>query len=153
MSQPIHFSPAALRRRWLLWAVYLISWTTALVVPVPGGAFLEVEVFQVTRKFLIAKSLHILAYAGLAILSGRLLIAARFRWAMMFFLMFHGCATEMIQLYLSYRSGLLMDVMFDNIGIALGVAVSWKYWTAPDRLIATKTGTPEEEEECTPVRQ
>ena len=145
-------SPVVRRWRWLLWSVFVIVWTTALVIPVPGDAFVNIESIRINLKFVLAKSLHVFAYAAMTVLSGRLLIAPRFRWAMMYFLMFHAGLTEIIQERLVYRSGLLMDVMIDSAGVALGVAVSWKYWTAPAPVTAATPAEPKVEEECAPLR-
>ncbi len=71
-----------------------------------------------------------MAYGVMTMLGGRLLVPVRYRWIVMFFLMFHAAATEFIQLHLSYRSGLVMDVLIDHIGVGVGAALSWRYWTA-----------------------
>lgn len=152
MSDPLEISPAVRRRRWLLWFLFVFLWTTALVVPVPGDTILDFQHIRINVKFVLAKTLHVLAYAGMTILSGRLLIAPRFRWAMMYFLMFHAGLTEIIQERLVYRSGLLMDVMFDSVGVALGVLVSWRHWTAPATANRKPVVVPDEEEACAPVR-
>jgi VanZ family protein len=153
MANRIDTSGPLFRWRWLIWSIYVALWTTALVVPIPGDTFLErVQVLRITLKFLLAKTLHVLAYGGMTILSGRLLVPPRYRWAVMYFLMLHAGATEFTQLHLVYRSGLLMDVMFDSLGIALGVLASWRYWTAPELPRPLPMTAPDEEEACAPLR-
>jgi VanZ family protein len=51
---------------------------------------------------------------------------------MMFVLMLHAWGTEMLQeMLVDYfnRGGQLSDVAFDVMGIVIGVAISWKWWT------------------------
>ena len=121
--------------RWLIWTGYIIFWTIALEAPVadtgmlPGGELIE------THRVLMAKSVHISVYVLMAILSAWVRTPARFRWLMMAFLMVHATGSEMWQVALEpycHRTGLLTDVVFDNVGILIGILVSWKWWTRPD---------------------
>jgi len=43
--------------------------------------------------------------------------------------MAHAAATEWVQLHVSNRTGTIQDVILDHIGIALGLAFSWKWWS------------------------
>jgi VanZ family protein len=118
--------------RWLVWLAFLVLWTTALLVPVPTGPWdLEpVHVFEVELKLLIAKTVHVSAYALFTILTGWLQVPARLWWLLLFFVTVHGTATELLQLLTPSRTGQLLDVGFDNLGVALGLLLSWKWWSA-----------------------
>jgi hypothetical protein len=120
----------AARWRWLIWAVYFIAWTTMLVVPTPEVGTWTIGEDKLDLKYLFSKSLHVGAYAGLAVLTGWLRVPARWRWLLLFVLMAHGTATELIQTHVVSRTGCLEDVGFDNLGIALGLLLSWKWWSA-----------------------
>jgi VanZ family protein len=117
--------------RWLLWAAYVAAWTTALLLPVPETGDWTVEELSLDLKFLFAKSLHVAAYAVMAGLTGWLRAPSRYRPLLMLFLMAHGTVTELLQLYVSHRTGSLADVAFDNLGVALGVLGTWRWWSAP----------------------
>jgi VanZ family protein len=119
--------------RWLIWLVFVTLWTVALLIPAPEPEALEGEVFFFTRRALVAKSLHVLANTVMTILSAWLFVPTRYRWLLIFFLMVHAGVTEQLQIMVAYRSGLLMDVLFDHLGVALGVALSWQWWTRPDK--------------------
>jgi hypothetical protein len=120
-------------RRWQIWLTLVIVWTIALEFPVPDPGDIPAREFILSLKFIVGKTMHLMIYAWLAAYSARLDVPARFRWLLMFFLMFHAWATEMLQRALSHwfhRGGSLTDVGIDILGIAIGVAFSWKRWTA-----------------------
>lgn len=123
--------------RWLVWSLFCLAWTAALIVPVPPPDELPLGELLSARRVLVAKSVHVGAYATFAILSGWLPVTFRWRIFLMFFLMLHAVGTEFIQLHLSYRSGTLADVLFDCLGIALGCGISWRWW------LREGTGLPE----------
>jgi VanZ family protein len=116
--------------RWCIWGTYVLLWTALLLTParaindLPG-----VDLFQPFR-YAAAKSLHVTAYAIMTILCAWLQVSARWRWLLVFFVMAHATLTEHIQQYVPGRTGDLHDVGFDNIGIAIGLALSLKWWTA-----------------------
>jgi hypothetical protein len=119
--------------RWLIWLGFVLAWTIALELPVPETADLPGGEVIATNKFLFTNSVHVAAFAVMAILSGWTPLAPRYRWVMMFFLMLHAWGSEYLQELLHsicFRGGKLEDVGFDVIGILLGVAASWKLWTA-----------------------
>jgi hypothetical protein len=122
--------------RWLIWAAVVIVWTLGLEFPVPKPEHIPAGEFIIERKYIIGKTLHVSAYALLAILSAWVPTPPRYRWLMMFFLMVHAWGSEMLQEALNpwfHRGGSLSDVGFDVVGIVLGLAVSWKWWIAvPD---------------------
>jgi VanZ family protein len=119
-------------RRWLLWLAFVALWTTALLVPIPQHP-LTLAGADPNLRFPIAKTIHVLAYATFAILTGWLGVPARLRWLLLFVVMAHAPATELLQRLLpTGRTGTLADVGFDHLGVALGLLVSWKRWSAAD---------------------
>jgi VanZ family protein len=118
-----------LRLRWLIWLVFVLAWSIALVVPLKGGS--DWVVNDINVKFLFAKSVHIGAYAVLAMLSGWLFVPARFRWMLVFFMAAHATSTELLQQLVPGRTGTLNDVGLDLIGIGVGFLLSWKWWSEP----------------------
>ena len=115
--------------RWPIWAIYVLAWTVALLVPVPASAHAETQYLVIDRKFVFAKVVHVSAYAVLAGLTGWLRAPMRWRFLLMFFLMVHATVTEMLQDLTDLgRTGALVDVAFDHFGIALGMAATWHWW-------------------------
>lgn len=120
------------RLAWLGWAVFTVAWTIALTSPIDtplpsaGGVAFWLEV-----KFYIAKTLHVCVYAAWAAATGWLRPAPRWRLVLLFFLLTHGVATEQIQTFVPDRTGSLRDALLDHLGIALGVAAAWRWWTEP----------------------
>src|SRR5947209_4497701 len=104
--QPTRFSPG---RRWLVWLLYAVAWTTMLVIPISGSGPWKVAQLDIDLRAVVAKSLHVSAYALFAILSGWLFVPLRFRWLLMGFLMAHGTIMELIQLHVPGRTGSLHD--------------------------------------------
>jgi hypothetical protein len=124
------------RWRWRLWLVYVLAWTTALLVPVPDTGHWSVGDVEFDLKFVVGKALHVSAFALMAVLTGWLQVPVRWRFLLMFGLMAHGTVTEMLQYTIEFinRTGLLTDVALDDFGIAIGTLLSWKWWTAPDQV-------------------
>ncbi len=118
------------RWRWLIWIVYVAAWTTALLMPVPETNW-AIQGVEIDLRYLFAKFVHISAYAVLAALSGWLRLPYRYRWLLVFFVMAHGTVTELIQDYTPHRTGALGDVGFDNLGVAIGLLLTWKWWADP----------------------
>jgi VanZ family protein len=121
--------------RWLIWSIFIVAWTIALELPVPHTESLPGGDIILSRKKLIAKTAHVAAYALLTALSAWVPMPARYRWVMMFLVMAHATGTELLQDALHEycgRGGELYDVGFDQLGIILGAAASWKWWTRPD---------------------
>ena len=116
--------------RWLVWLAYSTAWTVALVVPLHVMSFGDAG--GVDIKYVLAKTVHICAYALLAILTGWLRVPSRYRWMLMLLLAAHGACTEFVQeQFVEGRTGLLSDVLLDLTGILLGSLLSWKWWTDP----------------------
>jgi hypothetical protein len=122
-----------LRWRWWIWGAYVTAWTVALIYPVVPQVGLEGTPELLTIRMIVAKTVHISAYAVLAALTGWVRAPMRYRALLVFFLMAHGTATEMTQLAMeelgwSARHGELHDVAFDNLGILIGILAGWKWW-------------------------
>jgi glucan phosphoethanolaminetransferase (alkaline phosphatase superfamily) len=115
------------RWRWLIWTCYVLSWTTALLMPSFAQQNLHLTFGEST--FLIAKTVHVTAYAVLAVLTGWLGTRGRLRWGMFAFLLVHAAGTECLQYAMNLgREGSPRDVLLNLVGIGLGMAVSWKWW-------------------------
>jgi hypothetical protein len=134
---------------WLIWFAFAAIWTVGLILPMPGDAPFHGPL-HITFKFILHKTIHILAYVCWTVITIRLPVPARYRWLLMYFLMLHACLTELLQLHVSTRSGDLMDVLFDQTGIGLGVLISWKRWTADPP--AVQVPEPKDEDVCVPMR-
>lgn len=119
-------SPVGPRLRWLIWGVFLVVWTAALLRPEPVEVGREVMADE--ARFSLGKTLHVTAYAGLAVLSAWQQVSAWVRWGLLAFLSAHAMSTEYFQRFVPPRSGTLLDVGLDHLGLALGVLLSWKWW-------------------------
>src|SRR5207302_9001093 len=120
--------------RWCFWGLYALAWTAALVMPVPisGDWRAGVGEIEINLKYFVAKSVHLGAYALFTVLTGWLRAPVRLRFLLMFLLAAHATVTELIQeatFEIAGRTGELHDVGFDHLGIAVGVMLSWKWWT------------------------
>jgi VanZ family protein len=118
----------ARKYRWIIWGLYVAAWTTALLVPLPGGSGWKVH--NVSLKFLFAKTLHVSAYALWAMLSAWLLVPRRWRLLLLVLMVVHAAATEFLQTFVPGRTGNLRDVGLDLIGIGIGCLLTWKWWRA-----------------------
>src|SRR5947209_5518199 len=78
---PLWQSPAV---RWLVWLVYVAAWTWSLERPYPK-VVLEHKEFA-WYFFLFGKTVHVAAYACLAILSGWLNVPRPYRWGLLLFM-------------------------------------------------------------------
>ena len=117
--------------RWTVWSIVTVLWTAALVLPIVGPAFGETEEMRNFTRILLAKTAHISIYALWTILTGWLKAPLRVRIFLLMFLMAHAVGTEWRQTYVE-RSGKLSDAALDQLGIFLGVLISFRWWTAPD---------------------
>jgi VanZ family protein len=112
--------------RRVVWLVYVVLWTMALVTPQP--AEMSEETLPADAQFPAAKSLHILAYGLLCALTGWQRFAPRWRPLLLLALSAHAAGTEVIQLYVPHRHGCWEDVAINHIGLYLGVVASWRWW-------------------------
>jgi len=113
---------------WAFWAVLAVVWTILLVLPMPAEGNWPLRITH-SLKFYVGKSFHVGAYMLLTVLAGWLQPRLRWRLVLLFFLMTHAAATEWVQLHVSNRTGTIQDVILDHIGIAVGLALSWKWWS------------------------
>lgn len=111
--------------RGLGWCLCLTLWTVALLTIYP--AQIGQEITPEALRFPAAKCLHVSAYA---FLTGYLqwLSLGRWRWLLLAFLSLHTVGTEFGQLFVPGRHGQFSDVLIDHIGLALGIALTWRYW-------------------------
>lgn len=130
-SRPFFLLQVTPRLRWLLWFGYVAIWTALLTTPFPESVEWPLFDPPVTEKYLIAKIGHVCAYALMAILTGWLRTGWQARLLLLFFLMAHGSVTEWVQLHLANRTGTVMDIVLNHLGILAGLVLSWKWWTQP----------------------
>jgi VanZ family protein len=115
--------------RWLVFLTFIALWTGALLVRNPVD---PEKAHQLRREILVfGKSLHVVAYAGMAGLAGWVQAPGRSRWILLALLPLHAVATEFLQRFTPTRTGSLRDVGLDCLGLAIGLAVSWRWWRAP----------------------
>lgn len=96
-------------------------WTWKLLEPHPLPPAVEKELPSDLR-FVLAKSLHAAAYAGLAILAAAMPLPRRYYWVVIGVLALHGVGTEIGQTYVPNRHGCIRDVLIDWAGITVGAA-------------------------------
>ena len=124
--------PSLAVRRWIL-LCYALALTISLLVPQP---IRPADPQMKESMYLFGKTVHIVAYATFAALSGWILLPTRYRWTLVVLLIGHGMLTEWVQ-YITYdilgRTGQWSDVGLDAIGIALGTALTYRWWLAPDK--------------------
>jgi hypothetical protein len=116
-----------------MWLAFMAVWTVMLEMPVPATGHLPGGAYIVTYRPVLAKTLHVMMYTAMTLLAAWLRLPARWRPLMMFALMAHATATELLQALLAdycHRTGTLNDVGLDHLGIALGLLLTWKKWTA-----------------------
>lgn len=130
---------------WGLWGLFLIVWTVALLRPEPV-TIQEVAVPSAWRYFL-AKGFHVGMYAILATWGGYLVslatsvsvnairagntrgagIAYRALGVLGLVLLGHGALSEFLQTFTSKRHGSVIDVLWDGLGVVLGLFTLWGY--------------------------
>ena len=115
---------------WLLWGGFAVLWTAALLTTFPVEA--RDAVLPEQYGFSAGKALHVAAYAVFAVLTGRLDVPSPWRWALLGFLSLHAAGTECLQRLVD-RTPSWADVGLDHLGIALGVALTWRRWLALPR--------------------
>src|SRR4051812_9613846 len=97
---------------WLLWSLLLGAWTFALLWP-EAHRVGEVVLQLNSKKFWVAKALHLSAYAFLAFLVWWLPARRGVRPAVWLSLVAHGALTEFLQNFVE-RDGNVYDVALDS---------------------------------------
>ncbi len=120
-------SPSSPRIWWVLWIALLIAWTIALWVPVQGTSNVDRSLPAITKRFLFSKVLHLVVYSALAGVIPQLPISLSARWIPVYLLMLHASLTEVCQLYWFGRSGLVLDVALNHVGIGIGLVSGMCY--------------------------
>ena len=136
--------------RWLIWLIFGILWTWALLYPDPEGLvralFLadaedanEVEpfrreLFHAIISGTFSKTLHVLAYTVFTVLSGWVKVPWRFRGWLLVFLSLHAFGTEFLQSFTATRHPSLRDAGLDHLGIVLGLGLAYRWWMAGRKI-------------------
>lgn len=107
----------------LVFGVFLILWTIALLIPVPQEEA-EKAFGSKERVFFFGKGLHVTAYAFLTLLGGtRFCRWSQFRWLLLG-LPLHGGVTEVLQAYTG-RGSRWADFYLDTAGVLFGSFLLW----------------------------
>lgn len=112
--------------RWLIWIAAVTVLSVALLTRKPVefvGTALPPQ-----TNFLASKTAHLLSYFTLALLTAWLPVSPRWRWWLLSLLVAHAFATEVLQQFVPPRTGSLRDAGIDLVGLALGVALTWRCW-------------------------
>lgn len=128
---------------WGLWGLLLAVWTIVLLRPEPV-TIQEVAVPSEWR-YLLAKGFHVGMYGILAAWGGYLVslaaavslaairagnttdttVACRGHGYLGLILLGHGGLTEILQTFTSKRHGSVVDVLWDGLGVILGLLILW----------------------------
>ncbi len=115
------------RYRWWLWSAFAVLWTVGLLLPQKEKSFINPD-WEGEFRFWFSKTVHVLAYAFFAGLSGWVRAPIAYRPMLMFALTAHAAATEFGQQFAPGRMGSLADVIRDHAGIALGYLATRHWW-------------------------
>jgi len=113
-------------RRWLIWGLFLAALTAGLLRPEPVS--LADEMLPHEAIFSAFKTVHITAFALLVVLTAWLRVSSRTRWLMLAGVSAYAMLTEYLQNFVPTRTASWWDVGFNHVGIALGLAISWRCW-------------------------
>jgi VanZ family protein len=133
--------------RWLVFLVYVIAWSAALLTPEPLRiwiAFKEVLHWQIPddpeedpgiqlEGYVISKTAHVGAYAVLAIIVAWLGVPWRQRLLLLTAMSLHAMGSEYCQGFVESRHPSWGDVGLDHLGILLGIGCAWKCWRSSGR--------------------
>jgi VanZ family protein len=124
--------------RWVIWGLFALVWTQALLVPDPDGIvrgwFLTADSSAEARAhldlglFYFSKALHVAAYGIFAVLSAWTTRSAPGQAALLALISAHAFGSELIQNFVPDRTPSFRDVGLDHVGIVLGVAATWPRW-------------------------
>jgi VanZ family protein len=120
--------------RGLGWCLCVALWTVALLTLFPVQ--INQDITPEALRFPVAKCLHVSAYAFLTIYLSWLPLR-RWRWLLLAFLSLHAAGTEFFQQYVPGRTGTFSDVLIDHVGLALGLALTWRHWLPRRRRVGS----------------
>jgi VanZ family protein len=103
-----------------IFLAFLISWTIALLSPVPEESASKV-LGDKESIFIFGKGLHLTAYAWLAFL-GVSCVSPRWQGWMAAGLILHGITTEFFQDFVG-RTGAVRDALLDSLGVVVGTSI------------------------------
>lgn len=124
------------RVRWIAWSLFFVAWTCALLSS--GPVDLADEFIPEEGMFLSFKFTHVAGYALLTGLTGWLGVPSRSRRLVILALALHGASTELGQTFVPRRTPSLRDIGFDCLGVAVGLALTWKWWFVRPELVETE---------------
>ena len=107
------------------WTLVFIGWTVSLLRPIPPAAVEAVGGPE--PSFWFAKCLHVSVYAAFVISASFLPGSLGLRRWIPVGLILHGGLTEYLQQFV-HRGASWRDVGLDSLGVAIGVALTWKRW-------------------------
>ena len=137
MGELDHKTPSSGKAlRWAVWGCFLLAWTVVLLTSRPIQ--IRDALFGEKMGFVLAKGLHVTAYAALTVFTGWLRLRSPYRWLLLGLIALHGVGTEMGQVFVPLRTGSWHDVALDVVGIAVGFVLTWKWWI-PNNSSATLT--------------
>jgi VanZ family protein len=111
---------------WFIWLLCLCLWTLALLTSLPVQV--KDAVLPPQAGYHASKLLHVGAYAFLAGLAAWLLPAQPMRFLPILFLSLHAFGTEYLQQFVELRTGSLIDVGFNHVGLVVGLMLTWWKW-------------------------
>ena len=112
-----------------VFALCVVVWSVALLVPVPSKPFADTGITVPDLKFYVSKLIHVAGYAFLTAFVAFLPISRAKRLGLVLFLSLHGALSEAFQWWFtSYRSSSLRDVGLDHLGILIGLLATWNRW-------------------------
>lgn len=127
MGEPAPQSAWRKRLALMAWILYVLVLSRALLMELPIAPPQDKR--RQEELFLFSKTVHVVAYAGFAILSGNLRLPRPYRWGLILIMSLHAMGTEYGQTFLKTRHPSWRDVGLDHIGMLIGLAISWKWWT------------------------
>lgn len=109
----------------VLFAVSLGLWTLKLLEPNPlPPAIKDLVSWSEWLVFGLAKALHVGAYAYCTVVGRLAVVSPRWKFGVVLLMLLHGVGTEIGQTYVPNRAGSVRDVLFDAVGVFVGLAFS-----------------------------
>lgn len=123
MEDVTSFLPRKAALRFTLWLLALLIWTAALLRPEPSA--LEAATLPTEAIPFASKILHVVAYAGLVLLSCWQSTFRPVQGGLVLVVIIHALATEYLQQFVPPRTASWTDVGFNAVGILVGL-VGWE---------------------------